>query len=159
VAAAWTRQRLAQLVAQAESRYGIPQGLLARIISVESAWNPAATAYDKNGSVDRGIAQINSIHTDVSNAQAYDPTFAIPWAARFLAYWRSKCGSWDAAVQAYNLGHCGSDPSYLAAVTGTAPSAGKSAGTGGSSPGVAPTPTWIWVAGGALALVGLLILA
>jgi soluble lytic murein transglycosylase-like protein len=147
----WTRQRLAQLVAAAEAKYGIPTGLLARIIAVESGWNPAAVNADKNGTVDRGIAQINSVHTDVTDAQAYNPQFAIPWAAAFLASWRAKCGSWEAAVAAYNLGHCGNDPKYVRAVMGS------SAAAASSAPSSAPEapPTWLWIGAAAVAAAGL----
>ena len=52
---------------------------LAMAISValaESGGNPAATDYDSNGTVDRGIWQINSVHTQISAACDFDPPCA-----------------------------------------------------------------------------------
>ena len=42
----------------------------------ESSGNPAATNYDSNGTVDRGVWQINSVHTEYSASCDYDPPCA-----------------------------------------------------------------------------------
>ena len=42
----------------------------------ESSGNPVATNLDDNGTIDRGVWQINSVHTSVSDACAYDPPCA-----------------------------------------------------------------------------------
>lgn len=45
---------------------------LAKIIKCESGWNPDAHHVNTNGSVDRGLFQINSIHKTISNQDSYD---------------------------------------------------------------------------------------
>ena len=42
----------------------------------ESSGNPGATNLDSNGTVDRGVWQINSVHTEFSAACDYDPPCA-----------------------------------------------------------------------------------
>lgn len=42
------------------------------IARAESGLRPEATNVNKNGSIDRGVFQINSIHKSLSNADAYD---------------------------------------------------------------------------------------
>src|SRR5205807_369000 len=53
-----------------------------------------------------GIAQIElSAHPDVTRAQAENPNFAIPWAARYLASLRTRAGgSLSQATMYYNTG-------------------------------------------------------
>ncbi|MBW4717285.1 FG-GAP-like repeat-containing protein [Saccharothrix obliqua] len=43
------------------------------IALAESGCNPSATGHNTNGTIDRGLWQINSIHTQFSNACTYDP--------------------------------------------------------------------------------------
>lgn len=66
-----------------EDDHDLPRGTLGKKISLESAFDPVAL-----GGVDpddTGIAQINlRIHSSVSKAQAYDPAFALGWAARYV---------------------------------------------------------------------------
>jgi soluble lytic murein transglycosylase-like protein len=51
-----------------------------KIIQCESGWNPeAVNIKNKNGSWDRGLVQINSVHKDISNADAFDYEKAIDW--------------------------------------------------------------------------------
>lgn len=57
--------------------YGISWTKLNNLITYESQWNPNAT----NGR-DRGLVQINSFyHPTITDEQAYDPYWAIDWAA------------------------------------------------------------------------------
>jgi len=55
------------------------------IITCESGWNPDAINVNTNGTVDRGLVQINSIHKDISNAQAFDYQQSINWMIN--KYW------------------------------------------------------------------------
>ncbi len=166
-----TSAYLAQIYA-AEQASGVPHGLLAGLVAQESGGNPGATGFDSGGSVDRGIVQINSqAHPQVSDAQAYDPAFAIPWAASQLASLKTSTGTWTGALEAYNSGSAGGAPGYATSVMdkaraygygpGTAPVApaaagGSAAGTSGTAPSVG-TARWILLGIGlAIALIALL---
>lgn len=60
--------------------FGISSSTLFNLIESESEWNPDAV----NGN-DRGLVQINSVyHPEVSDKQAFDPEFAINFAAKAI---------------------------------------------------------------------------
>ncbi len=108
-----------QTIDQEAAKYGVPPSLLAGLLKTESDFNPNAQHINPSGSIDRGIGQINNVaNPTVTNAQAYDPTFAIGWVAQHLAYLHSQTGSWTTAVGAYNAGlgavksNGGAVPSY-----------------------------------------------
>jgi hypothetical protein len=92
----------AQLVNSSARRNGLDPWLLAALLSVESGFRPDARS--SAGAV--GIAQILlSAHPNVSEAEAQDPAFAIPWAARYLAELKRHAGgSATGALRAYNTG-------------------------------------------------------
>jgi hypothetical protein len=54
--------------------------VISKLIDCESNWNPDAIHVNRNGSVDMGIMQINSIHKDISNADKLNYEKAIDWA-------------------------------------------------------------------------------
>jgi hypothetical protein len=59
----------------------------------ESRGDPRATDFDSNGTVDRGVWQINSVHTEYSVACDYDPPCAA--AATFvISQGGSNWGAW-----------------------------------------------------------------
>lgn len=115
-----TAQSWVDLAQQAGATKGLPTGLLAGLIEIESGGNPNIT-HDNAHSIDRGIAQINNVaHPDVTNAQAYNPSFAIPWAANELSGLIGKCGSVVGGLEAYNSGRCSGDTGYASAVLAAA---------------------------------------
>jgi Lysozyme like domain len=59
----------------------------------ESGGNPTATNLDSNGSVDRGVWQINSVHTEYSAACDYDPSCAAG-AAFSISAEGTNWGAW-----------------------------------------------------------------
>lgn len=67
---------VAQIGTLAEGAGFSGQGLVMAIAVAlaESGGNPTATNYDSNGTVDRGVWQINSVHTEYSASCGYDPT-------------------------------------------------------------------------------------
>lgn len=81
----------------------VPGLILCRQLNLESGFDPAAV-----GNVDprdRGLAQINSYwHPSVSDAEAFDPAFCIPWAANYLAANLESLGDLEAATAAHNVG-------------------------------------------------------
>lgn len=61
--------------------YGVPTTTLSNLIQSESNWNP--TASSPTG--DYGLVQINLSYWGVTKAQAFDPMFALNFAAQKLA--------------------------------------------------------------------------
>jgi len=105
--ASWKRAGDAALylpaLAAAESDWGIPQDLLARMAYEESHFRPdiisGATASPAGA---QGIMQIvPAYHPDVN---PLDPFAAITYAAQYLAQLYNQFGSWQLAVAAYNAG-------------------------------------------------------
>jgi hypothetical protein len=92
---------------------GTPVFILCRLLALESAgtWNPRVIHVNDNGSVDRGLAQINDgaredlrIYNDGAEIDPYDPETSIRVCARGLAANYITLGSWSAASQAWNRG-------------------------------------------------------
>lgn len=83
-------------------------GLLASLIDQESGWDP--TIGNTEGENSWGLGQINlNAHESVTQEQAINPKFAIPWAAKRLRRQIDKYGLFE-GVQAYNKpGAIGSD--------------------------------------------------
>jgi Transglycosylase SLT domain len=92
----------AALINRSARANGLDPWLLAALLWVESRFNPKARS--SAGAV--GIAQIElSAHPDVTAAEAENPSFAIPWAARYLALLKRHAGgSTVGALRAYNTG-------------------------------------------------------
>jgi hypothetical protein len=119
VATATYKGPYAAQINRAARANGIDAWLLAALLSVESGFNPKA----RSATGDYGIAQINlQAHPAVTVAEAQNPAFAIPWAARYLAELkRSAGGSTTAALRAYNTGSTkpsGAGNSYASKVLG-----------------------------------------
>jgi hypothetical protein len=70
------------------------------VAEAESSFNPSATHINEDGSIDRGLFQINSkYHPEVSEAQAFDPEFATNFfcdavKAGNLSWWNSSKPQW-----------------------------------------------------------------
>jgi len=91
-----------QLILTASQENNINPALLASVLFQESQFNPRAV---NEGSGDYGIAQISrKWHPEVTEEQAFDPTFAIPFAARLLAEDTKHFNDLNRGVAAYNVG-------------------------------------------------------
>jgi len=103
VGPATARQLFKTRIFQAELDFGIPDHLSFKQISLESGFDPGAT-----GNVDpkdRGLCQINgTAHPDVTDDKAFDPSFAIPWAVKYLKDGIDALGDIDAGLASYNVG-------------------------------------------------------
>lgn len=110
--------QLQSLTQAAGAQYGVPPSILRGLIAVESGGNPQAENHNANGSIDRGLVQINNqAHPGISDAQAFNPSFAVPWAAQQLAAAKKSTGSWVGALETYNSGGANAwDAPYAAAV-------------------------------------------
>jgi peptidoglycan hydrolase-like protein with peptidoglycan-binding domain len=85
-----------------ETQLGIPNHLLARDKTLESANDPGAVG--ENG-IDTGLEQIYlTAHPGITIAQATDPAFALPWAGRYLLDNFAALHDWQAAIAAHNVG-------------------------------------------------------
>lgn len=74
---------LVGLLAHAGFSSGASQATALSVIAAESGRDPAARHVNDDGSVDRGLWQINNrAHPDVTDAQAYDPVEATKAAFR-----------------------------------------------------------------------------
>lgn len=116
-------QQYSDLIANSAKENNIHPAVLASLLFSESGFRPNAVNYNRdiNGQIipnnyDRGIAQINSVaHPDVTDDQANDPSFAIPYAAKLLSSYIQQTGSAKLGIAAYNLGVAGAlDPEKLA---------------------------------------------
>ncbi len=93
------------IYAWAASTTGVPWTLLAAQDAVESGFHATEVRHDANGTVDRGIAQINSgAHPTVTAAEAFNPWWAIPWQAQTLKRLYQDTGNWTDALSIYNSG-------------------------------------------------------
>lgn len=149
------------------TKWNIPLSVLAAVIDHESQYNPSAINYNFNGTVDYGIAQLNS-GTFGNSIYTMTPSQQIDAAAQTLAQNFKQLGSWDKAIAAYNTGPSNTDSAagqtYLSALSPlvssyasflgdpNAPTVGSGAGAGagtGSSVGGFLSPLVAW-AGGSL---------
>lgn len=80
---------------------GIDPELAVRVAKAESGLNPKATNTNKDGSIDRGIYQINSKwHPEVSESQAFDVDFSIDFFCKavkdgHISWWDATKPVWD----------------------------------------------------------------
>lgn len=87
----------------AETKYGIPSGLLVRIARVESAFNPDALGpVTKSG---RAVGLMQIMPSQHPGIDARNPATAADYAGKYLAQLaRMFGGNWADAVAAYNAG-------------------------------------------------------
>lgn len=95
-----TKQQIQSLIAQTEASYGLPAGLLDRLVALESSYIP--NAYN-SASGASGLTQIiKRYHPSVANP--FDPYEALSYTAQRLTQWFAEFGSWESAVAAWHSG-------------------------------------------------------
>lgn len=100
------------LVIGAAIQHGVPARILHRIIEAESGYTVRAVGHNTNGTRDLGICQLNTASLPTFEAlfnagqpiDPFDPSQAIPIAAKYLRSNYDALGSWWCAVAAYNCG-------------------------------------------------------
>ncbi len=107
-------EQLAKLIIESANAKNIPPAMVAAILYNESGINPNVatnTGIMENGQIsnDRGMAQISDLaYPNITDQQAQDPNFAIPFVADTLAknlkYFNNDYGR---AAAAYNVGRGG----------------------------------------------------
>ena len=89
-----------QKIRTAASKAGIDPNLAVKVAQCESGLNPLAVNINTDGSIDRGLYQINSkYHTEVTEAQAFDPDFSIQFfitafKAGNISWWNASKTCW-----------------------------------------------------------------
>jgi len=100
--------KYAPVIAAAEARYGIPKGMLHRLIRQESAFRTdIITGKKKSPAGALGIAQFMpaTARQELGSVDAaLNPTVAIDGAGRYLKKLHGIAGNWQGAVAAYNWG-------------------------------------------------------
>ncbi|HZV49916.1 MAG TPA: lytic transglycosylase domain-containing protein [Candidatus Dormibacteraeota bacterium] len=109
---AGTPRRYAALIEQASATWGVPDSILSALLEQESGFNPSAVS--PAGA--EGIAQFLPSTASGLGVDPWDPASAIPGAARLLASYYQRFGSWDLALAAYNAG-----PAAVASAHGVPP--------------------------------------
>lgn len=113
--ASFTRGNIAPemstLILDAAKKYNVDPVIMAAMLFQESGIDPRVKdniGVNEQGvkSRDRGVAQINSVaHPEVTDEQAYDPSFAIPFLASELAKSSKRFnGDLSQAIASYNVG-------------------------------------------------------
>lgn len=93
------------LILASEREYGLPAGLLARVLWQESHFRPDIISGKVKSSAGAiGIAQFMPATAMELGVDPLDPRQAIPGAARYLFKLYRRTGSWREAVAAYNWG-------------------------------------------------------
>lgn len=97
---------LAELITSAAQQHGVNPALLAANLQQESSLNPTSVNADpERGFRARGMAQIvDKFHPEVTDQQAFDPNFAVPWAAKYLSD-KMRQNTLEQAIASYFVGN------------------------------------------------------
>ncbi|MGE5590985.1 MAG: transglycosylase SLT domain-containing protein [Bacillota bacterium] len=93
---------------------GLDPVMVLQLIEVESGWDADLVHRNSDGSVDRGLMQLNSgtwpwlaAHVGLKHADPLDPEDNLAMGTWYLAYLLRRYGSEEAALTAYNRGEQG----------------------------------------------------
>lgn len=92
-------------ISAAETRNGIPQDMLARLLYQESRFRPdiiSGRTRSRAGAI--GIAQFMPATAAEWGVDPFDPFSSIDGAGRYLAWLYRRVGTWAGALAAYNWG-------------------------------------------------------
>jgi len=92
------------LIDQAAARYGVDPWLIRAVISAESAWSPTVCSNRPIPPGSCGLMQLNVAAHRITQAQATDPAFNIPFGTSLLADQVRRRPSVQLALAAYNAG-------------------------------------------------------
>lgn len=91
---------------EAASRYNVPPALLWAVAKVESGFNPTAINWNRNGSLDYGVMQINSVWLKNIGNERWkalgDPCFNIHMGAYVMADCLRRYGYTYEGIGCYN---------------------------------------------------------
>lgn len=94
------------VIEKAANEYGVPAALLKAVLARESMqFTPKYVGGYHTDGTGRGIAGIDKKwHPEVTDEQAFDPNYAIPYAAKLLSGYKKQQGDWGKALRYYNGG-------------------------------------------------------
>jgi soluble lytic murein transglycosylase-like protein len=90
------------IVLSLASQYNVPSNLVVAIIFEESTGNSNAIGYNPNGTVDRGLMQLNS--SWFTDDRWHEPEINIRAGIQHLFYLYRELQNWDSVIIAYNCG-------------------------------------------------------
>lgn len=94
------RSQFERAARNAARRYNVPEDLFLRLVTQESAWNPAARSH--KGAI--GLAQLMPGTARKLRVNPHDPLENLDGGARYLAEQYRTFRSWRLALAAYNAG-------------------------------------------------------
>lgn len=107
---------LHQIVDGAALAHGVPAGLVRAQIDVQEncTWDARAEHWNENGTVDRGLMQINSLcwpefaaRAGVIDGDPFNPVDNVEVGIARLAYLHGRMGNWFDTLMAYKFGEQG----------------------------------------------------
>lgn len=108
----WAPEEYRYTILNACGIYNVPPEIVARLLWVESRFNPKAVGGpNRDGTMDYGIAQINSAyledfkwHYKMPHLDPFNADDSIWFAVKHLQVLYEQTGNWWSAVVAYNAG-------------------------------------------------------
>ena len=104
----WQQDQYDSLIVQYANQYGLNPFLLKGQIALESQFNTYAVSQVTNVacgySHDEGLMQVNPVCSGVGSANLFDPATNIAIGASIMSQLYHQFGSYDLALQAYNIG-------------------------------------------------------
>jgi hypothetical protein len=99
-------KEIASLMMTYSDKYKIDRNLLLALAFTESSFNPRAVNYNTNGSIDRGLCQLNNkTFTHLKKEEFFDPEVNISHAAEFLRWCLDQSNNNNVkALAFYNAG-------------------------------------------------------
>jgi len=98
----WIDSELYEIIRFNCQKYGVDIQVVCAIIQTESGGNERAFNYNSNGTKDRGLMQINSIHGH--GTEIYKPEINIEFGCKYLKKCVDKSDTMYQAVSMYNTG-------------------------------------------------------
>lgn len=104
------------VISKAAQENNMPAPVLKAVLAHESMqFNPKYVGGYHTDQYGRGVAGIDKrAHPEISDQQAFDPNFAIPYAAHLLSGYHNQQGDWGGALRQYNGGgnYASTQPGY-----------------------------------------------
>ena len=95
-------ETIPEMIQRIAKEKGVDPNLALRVAKCESSLNPKATNENENGTIDRGLFQINDYwHRGVTDEQAFDPVFSTKYFCDRVN--KGKLSDWDATRNCWDI--------------------------------------------------------